>query len=92
MLHDEHVVLPQVAEGPPAGLAIREGVPLYPAATGVVVKVIAGVNRLIQATHDHTGHCDTWLREAQARMSCGKKEYFLYFERLSHPKTGNTDS
>lgn len=72
VLHDEHVVLPQVAEGSPAGLAVREGVALYPAATGKVVEVITGVNRLIQATHDHTGHCDAWLCEAQARMSCRK--------------------
>lgn len=86
MLHDKHVVLPQVAEGSPAGLAIREGVVLYPTPTGKVVEVIARVNRLIQAPHDHTGHSDTWFCEAQARMSCRKKmELFFFFkEYLIH--------
>lgn len=78
MLHDKHVVLPQVAERSPAGLAIREGVVLYPTPTGKVVEVITRVNRLIQAPHDHTGHSDTWFCETQARMSCRKKtDFFL---------------
>lgn len=86
VLHDEHVVLPQVAEGSPARLAIREGVVLYPAATGKVVEVMTGVNRLIQATHDHTGHGDARLCEAQARMSCKKSHIFITWRSFHIPR------
>lgn len=61
MLHYKHVVLPQVAEGSPAGLALGEAVLLHPAPAGKVVEVLTRVHGLIQASHDHTGHSNAWL-------------------------------
>lgn len=61
MLHYKHVVLPEVAERSPAGLALREGIILHPAPTGKVVEVIAGVYRSVQGSHDSTGHSNAWF-------------------------------
>ena len=61
MLHYKHVVFPQVAEWPPAGLALREGIVLHPAPAGKVVEVVAGVYGAVQGSHDCTGYSDAWL-------------------------------
>ena len=74
MLHDEHVVLPQVAESSPSRLALREGVVLHPPPTGKLVEVIARVHGLIQASHDHACHCDAWLCQTQAGVSWRRKD------------------
>ena len=62
MLHYEHVVLPEVAERPPAGLALREGVVLHPPTAGKVIEVMAGVHGSVQGSHDRAGHGDARLR------------------------------
>jgi len=61
MLHHSHVVLPQVAERSPAGLALGEGVVPHPAPTGKVVEVVAGVDGSVQGSHDGAGHGDARL-------------------------------
>lgn len=43
MLDDGLIVFPEVAEGPPAGVAIRHRVGLDPATTGIAEEVLAGV-------------------------------------------------
>lgn len=52
MLHCQHVVLPQVAEWSPAGLALREGVILHPTPAGKVVEIMAGVYGSVEGFHD----------------------------------------
>lgn len=61
MLHYEHVMLPEVAERSPAGLALGERVALHPAPTGKFVEVMAGVYGSVQGSHDRTGHSNAWL-------------------------------
>lgn len=53
---DGLVVLPEVAERPPARVAIRHGVGFDPAATGVSEEVLAGVHRGVHGAQDGAGH------------------------------------
>lgn len=58
MLHDGLVVLPEVVEGAPARVAIREGVGLDPAPAGIAKKVLAGIHRPVQRAEDGAGDGD----------------------------------
>lgn len=61
VLDDGLVVFPEVAEGPPARVAIRHGVGFDPAATGIGEEVLAGVHRGVHGTQDGAGHRDAGL-------------------------------
>lgn len=56
VLDDGLVVFPEVAEGPPAGVAVRYRVGLDPASTGIGEEVLAGVHRGVHGTQDGAGH------------------------------------
>lgn len=73
MLHDKHVLFPQVAESAPARLAVGKGVALHPPPTGVLVEVAAWVHGPIQAPQDGAGHGDARLAQTEPRVACRTK-------------------
>lgn len=81
MLHDQHVLFPQVAEGAPARLALGKGVALHPPPAGVSVEVAAWVHGPIQASQDGTGHSDARLAQTQPRVPCRTEESFSSVQR-----------
>lgn len=56
VLDDGLVVLPEVAECPPARVAVRNGVGFDPAAAGIGEEVLAGVHPGVHGTQDGAGH------------------------------------
>lgn len=76
VLHDGLVVLPEVVEGAPARVTIREGVGLNPAPAGVAEEVLTGIHRAVQRAEDGAGDGDAGFRQAHGGRPWGGRDGF----------------